>query len=103
MGRAPRKLEGTYSLALWILKFYRSPCCFDWLPANPLILCDHLRAQQQDQRSNLNAQEYGDRRGEGAVNKLDLRHCRVVPCQNMSHYFPKDRGGHTADQRMTQR
>jgi hypothetical protein len=87
---------------LWsrTFQFRRSGRRFNWLATNSLIFCDHLGAHQQDQSSNLNTQKHGDRRGEGAVNKLDLRHRGVVPRQNVPHHFPKERGSHTANQCM---
>ena len=57
----------------------RLGCDLDGLPTYAFILRNHLGADQQDQCSYLNTQKHRNCRGEGAVNKLNLRHRRVVP------------------------
>ncbi len=75
----------------------------DRFVADTLVLGDHLRAQQQENRSDLDAQQHGDRRRQRAVDDLYLRYRRVVPDQDVPRDLPQNRRRRAADQRVTPR
>src|SRR5438093_679449 len=53
-----------------------------------LVFGDDLRAQQQHDGADLDAQQYRDRRRQRSVDHLDLRHRVVVPNEHVSCQLP---------------
>ena len=68
--------------------------------ADPLVLRDDLRAEQQQRRGDLEAQQHDDRGRQRAVDDVDLRQRREVPDQHVARDLPEQRRGHAADQRV---
>ena len=64
-----------------------------------LVLRDHLRAEQQEGRRDLQAQHHHDRRGQRAVDQVDLRRRLEVPDEDVAADLPQQRGGDAAGQR----
>src|SRR5262245_34641029 len=65
-----------------------------------LVLRDHLRAEQQHQDRDFQAQQYDDGARDGSVADVDLRQRREVPDEHMTRDPPYQSRGDSADERV---